>query len=65
MFDFGVWTIMPPIVTICLAVFTRQVILSLLAGIIAGFLVLSNFQVGNGLESSVQASWMCSSPKER
>lgn len=54
MFDFGIWTIMPPIVTIFLAVFTRQVILSLLAGVVAGFLVLSNFQIGNGLGSSVQ-----------
>lgn len=54
MFDFGIWTIMPPIVTIFLAVFTRQVILSLLAGVIAGFIVLSNFQFANGLGSSVQ-----------
>lgn len=54
MFDFGAWTVMPPVLTICLAVFTRQVIFSLVAGIVAGFLVLSDFQLGAGLESSAQ-----------
>lgn len=54
MMDFGLMTLMPPVLTIVLAVFTRQVILSLVAGVVAGFLVLSNFNLGDGLASAVE-----------
>lgn len=40
--NFGIWTVITPLVTICLAVFTRQVILSLLAGIAVGFTVINH-----------------------
>lgn len=54
MTDHGIWSIMPPLLTIFLAVFTRQVILSLVAGVIAGFLVLSDFHIGPALAGSAQ-----------
>lgn len=56
MHEIGVWGLLSPAVTICLAIFTRQVILSLMLGCFAGFLVLSNFHIGQGLESSVQGA---------
>ncbi|MFB2865473.1 Na+/H+ antiporter NhaC family protein [Aeromonas sp. MdU4] len=47
MHDYGVWTIITPLVTILLAIFTRQVILSLLAGIFVGFVVINHsFSLG-------------------
>ncbi|MGE8064572.1 Na+/H+ antiporter NhaC family protein [Pseudomonas sp. NPDC089569] len=54
MHEVGVWGLLSPAVTICLAIFTRQVILSLVVGCVAGFMVLSNFHVGHGLQSAVQ-----------
>lgn len=52
--EFGVWAIFPPLLTIFMAVFTRQVIVSLLIGVLAGYWVLSGFEVGRGLQSSVE-----------
>jgi hypothetical protein len=37
MHDYGIWTIITPLVTIILAILTRQVILSLLTGIFVGY----------------------------
>ncbi len=37
MTDYGVWTVVTPLVTIVLAVVTRQVILSLLTGAMVGY----------------------------
>lgn len=54
MIEIGAWSLLAPAVTIFLAISTRQVILSLVIGIIAGFLVLSNFQLGPALNNSVQ-----------
>lgn len=54
MHEIGIWGLLSPMVTICLAVFTRQVILSLLMGCVAGFMVLANFHVGHGLQNAVQ-----------
>lgn len=54
MHEIGVWGLLSPAVTICLAIFTRQVVFSLLLGCIAGFVVLSNFHLGHGLQSTVQ-----------
>lgn len=54
MHDYGIWSVIPPMLTIVLAVVTRQVILSLMLGIILGFLVLNNFHPGNGLAAAAQ-----------
>ncbi|HGP2369221.1 TPA: Na+/H+ antiporter NhaC family protein [Salmonella enterica] len=40
MSDYGIWTIITPMVTIILAIFTRQVILSLLTGAFVGYAVI-------------------------
>lgn len=40
MHDYGIWTIITPLVTIILAILTRQVILSLLTGIFVGYAVI-------------------------
>lgn len=47
--DYGIWAVLTPLLTICLAIFTRQVILSLLMGILLGFLVLHDFNVLAGV----------------
>ncbi|MGL4859395.1 MAG: Na+/H+ antiporter NhaC family protein [Enterobacteriaceae bacterium] len=44
--DYGIWTIVTPLVTIFLAIFTRQVILSLLIGIFVGFTVINHSITG-------------------
>ena len=46
MHDYGIWTVITPLVTIFLAIFTRQVILSLLAGIFVGFVVINHSLLG-------------------
>lgn len=53
MVDYGIWTIITPLVTIGLAIVTRQVILSLLAGIFVGFTVLNGFNPLLGIESTL------------
>ncbi|MEN5035330.1 Na+/H+ antiporter NhaC family protein [Pseudomonas sp. TWI929] len=52
--ELGAWTLFPSVITICLAIFTRQVILSLLVGVISGSLILANFDVSSGLTNSAQ-----------
>ncbi|HFW3715968.1 TPA: sodium:proton antiporter, partial [Salmonella enterica subsp. enterica serovar 6,7:y:-] len=42
MHDYGIWTIITPLVTIILAILTRQVILSLLTGIFVGYTVINH-----------------------
>ncbi|MFA0414957.1 Na+/H+ antiporter NhaC family protein [Vibrio renipiscarius] len=53
MVDYGIWTIITPLVTIGLAIWTRQVILSLLAGIFVGFTVINGFNPFAGVESTL------------
>lgn len=54
MHDYGIWSLIPPLLTVILAIATRQVIVSLLTGTILGFLVLQDFHLGAGLAASVQ-----------
>ena len=53
MHDYGVWTIITPLVTICLAIFTRQVILSLLMGIVVGFTVINDHNLLQGISGTL------------
>lgn len=53
MVDYGIWTIITPLVTIGLAIWTRQVILSLLAGIFVGFTVIHGFNPFSGIEATL------------
>lgn len=52
MHDYGIWAVLTPLLTICLAVFTRQVILSLLTGILLGFTVISDFNLLLGIKGT-------------
>lgn len=62
---FGIWSIIPPLATICLAIATRRVLLSLLAGIAFGVALLQptysqwmeNGGEGNFLQQSL-LTWM-------
>ncbi|MEM7280700.1 MAG: Na+/H+ antiporter NhaC family protein [Pseudomonadota bacterium] len=40
--DFGVWSVLPPVMAVTLALLTRQIVLSLLVGIWAGFVILQS-----------------------
>ncbi|GLO60592.1 sodium:proton antiporter [Vibrio sp. MACH09] len=53
MTDYGIWTIITPLVTIGLAIYTRQVILSLLAGIFVGFTVMNGFNPFTGVATTL------------
>ncbi|KLU15510.1 MULTISPECIES: Na+/H+ antiporter NhaC family protein [Xenorhabdus] len=50
--DYGIWTIITPVVTIILAIFTRQVILSLLLGILVGFTVINDHNIISGIQGT-------------
>ncbi|MFT6752574.1 MAG: Na+/H+ antiporter NhaC, partial [Candidatus Azotimanducaceae bacterium] len=41
--EYGLWSLVPPILTVVLAIWTRNIIVSLLMGIFFGSLILSNF----------------------
>ncbi|QIR07775.1 Na+/H+ antiporter NhaC family protein [Salinivibrio costicola] len=55
MTDYGVWTVVTPLVTIVLAVVTRQVILSLLAGAMVGYTVIANFNPFAGVAKALDS----------
>ena len=53
MHDYGIWTIITPIVTILLAILTRQVMLSLMLGILVGFTVIHDHNILLGIKGTV------------
>ncbi len=54
--DFGIWSLLPPALAITLAIVTRQVLVSLFAGIWVGYLVVHN---GNPLLGTVASLRAC------
>ena len=48
------WALVPAILAIALALITKEVYFSLLAGIIAGALFFTNFHVGNAISATVE-----------
>lgn len=48
------WSIIPPLLAITCAILTREVILSLLLGVVSGALILANFSVSAGLSDTFQ-----------
>ncbi len=46
---YGVWSLVPPLVSIVLAIATRRVVLSLLAGVVAGVLIVEKFQIASAI----------------
>lgn len=51
--DYGIWAVLTPLLTIFLAILTRQVILSLLTGSVFGFIVLHDFHVLGGIKATL------------
>ena len=45
----SIWSIVPPVLALCLAIVTRKVILSLSIGIIIGALMLADFNIKDTL----------------
>ena len=52
--DVGWLAIIPPLVAITMAILTRQVIASLVTGVLIGWLILKGWHPGLGLEASLQ-----------
>lgn len=48
------WSIVPPLLAITCAIITREVLLSLLLGVVSGALILANFSLAGGLSDSFQ-----------
>ena len=53
MIDYGIWTVITPLVTIILAILTRQVMISLLAGVVVGFTVMAGFNPLTGVKDTL------------
>ena len=53
--DFGVWSILPPLLAIALAMVTRDVLISLSVGIFAGFLILHNYQPLDAMQAMLDS----------
>lgn len=51
--DYGIWAVLTPLLTILLAILTRQVILSLLTGSVFGFIVLHDFHILGGIKATL------------
>ncbi len=53
--EYGILSLLPPVVAIILAIMTKQVFVSLLFGIWLGWLILSNWSILEGTLASIQA----------
>ena len=55
MHDYGIWSLLPPIVAIVLAIWTKQVYVSLIFGIFLGWLILNDGNVIHGFLDTLYA----------
>ena len=53
--EFGFWSLVPPLLTIALALITKNVFLSLVIGIMTGSLVLNSFHLIAGINAGIYA----------
>ena len=51
--EFGFWSLVPPVLTIALALITKNVFIALLIGILTGNLVLNHFSVFTGIHAGI------------
>ncbi len=51
--EFGFWSLVPPVLTIALALITKNVFIALLIGIMTGNLVLNHFAVFTGINAGI------------
>ena len=52
--DFGFWSVVPPLLTIVLAITTKEVLMSLFIGVFSGALIYSSWNPLDAMESMVQ-----------
>lgn len=50
--DYGFLSILPPLIAISLALYTRDVFVALFTGCLSGYLILSDFQIFTGLDTT-------------
>lgn len=55
MTDFGFWSLVPPVLAIALAIRTKQVVFSLVLGILVGYIIIHNGGVLDGLYATIDA----------
>ena len=55
MHEFGIWSVLPPVIAIILAIRTKQVFVSLLFGIFFGWLILSGWNPIEGALATIEA----------
>ncbi|MEM8527867.1 MAG: Na+/H+ antiporter NhaC family protein [Bacteroidota bacterium] len=53
--EYGILSLLPPVIAIVLAILTRQVFVSLLLGIFLGWLIIHNFSFLDGIFATLQA----------
>jgi tetracycline resistance efflux pump len=53
--EYDLLSIVPPVLAIALAIYTRQVFLSLFVGIVAGWIILSDWNLFAGLAAAIEA----------
>ncbi|MGP1928934.1 MAG: Na+/H+ antiporter NhaC family protein [Arsenophonus sp. NC-WZS1-MAG3] len=51
--NYGIWTVITPLITIILAIMTRQVILSLLMGILVGYTIINDHNILSGIKATL------------
>ncbi|MEG1615154.1 MAG: Na+/H+ antiporter NhaC family protein, partial [Oscillospiraceae bacterium] len=49
-----IWTLLPPVIAIVLALMTKEVYLSLFVGIISGALLYTNFSFGETVSTTLE-----------
>ena len=50
--EYGFWSVVPPLLTIVLALVTKNVFISLILGILVGSMVLCNWSVLEGINAT-------------
>ncbi|MEQ9007491.1 MAG: sodium:solute symporter, partial [Ekhidna sp.] len=55
MTDYGFWSLIPPLLAIGLAIKTKQVVFSLSLGIFVGYLIIQDWDIFEGLLSTITA----------
>ena len=51
--EFGIWSVLPPLIAIVMALLTKQVFISLFLGIFTGELIINNWQIFTSINGSL------------
>ena len=52
--DYGILSIVPPLLTIAVALYSKNVLLALISGILSGSLIITNFNPFNALLNAIE-----------